>query len=221
MERLPKRSLPAFDENAVHARLQQGVQSLGLSVDAMRMAMLVRFVEELNKANQIHNLTAIREPLEMVDKHVLDSLAAAPYLMHEHLIDVGSGGGVPGLPLLLAGVVDQVTMIDSVAKKMRTVAEIAARLGVGQQIRALHTRVEDLAPEYAAQQVISRAFASVEQFAILAGHLVKPHGQLLAMKGKVPNDELAHLPAPWKLAHVHPLQVPFLDAERCLVVLKR
>jgi 16S rRNA (guanine527-N7)-methyltransferase len=220
-ERQAKRPLMSFDQGAVQARLEQGLIELKLALSAGRVAQLVQFLSVLNQANQIHNLTAIREPLEMVGKHVLDSLSVHPYLERGALIDIGAGGGLPSMPLVIAGVIDHALLIDSVGKKMRAVAEMAAAIGITKQIQTEHRRVEDVPKSKAQAQVISRAFASVDKFAALAGHLVSPDGALLAMKGVFPTEELANLEKPWRIQAHHPLTVPFVEGERCLLVIKR
>ncbi len=216
-----KRPLPPFDQRAVQDRLEQGLAELRLDLSAERVTGLVRFLSELNKANQIHNLTAIRDPLEMVAKHVLDSLSVHPFIAKGALIDIGAGGGLPSLPLVIAGVVDRALLVDSVGKKMRAVADIAAAIGISAQIQTEHQRVEDMPRSKAQAQVISRAFASVDKFAALAGHLVSDDGALLAMKGVFPTEEVANLPKPWRIHAHHPLRVPFVEGERCLLVIKR
>jgi 16S rRNA (guanine527-N7)-methyltransferase len=224
-ERPLKRVAIAFDAAAVKGRLVEGIDELRLSLSKAQIASLTEFVRVLHAANQIHNLSGIRDPLEMAAKHVLDSLSVLPYLATETLIDVGSGGGVPGLPLLIASGCQRVVMIDSVGKKMRAVAAMAQALGLHERTTALAARVETLAPnapEFSGcRQIIARAFSSLETFVTLAGPLLAPRGELLAMKGSFPEDELKALPKGWRLAAHHTLSVPFVDAPRCLLVLVR
>lgn len=219
--RPPKRVKLPFERPALLARLQAGVSELGLSLDTPILERLLDYLELLHEANQIHNLTAIRDPIEMVSKHLLDSLSVMPYISAERIVDVGSGGGVPGIPLLIAGACKRVVLVDCIGKKMRVAAEIADKLGLGESLVALHSRIEDLPAQYRSDQVIARAFSSLQSLAQLAGLAVLKGGQLLAMKGKVPDEELAEVPRPWGVVSVQALQVPFVEGERCLVTLQR
>lgn len=224
-ERPLKRAPIAFDTAAVRARLAEGIDELRLSLSREQISAQIAFLQALHNINQIHNLTAIRAPLDMAAKHVLDALSVLPYIHTPTLIDVGSGGGVPGLPLLLAGGCQRVVLIDSVGKKVRAMQEIAEQIGVHDSVHAINARVEDLAatrPEFRdCTQIIARAFSSVGQFVKLAGPLLAPGGELLAMKGAYPEAELAELPKGWRLVATHNLHVPFVDGERCLLVIKR
>lgn len=224
-ERPLKRPPIAFDTAAVRARLAEGINELRLSLSREQISAQIAFLQALHNINQIHNLTAIRAPLDMASKHVLDALSVLPYLQTPTLIDVGSGGGVPGLPLFLAGACQRVVLIDSVGKKVRAMQEIAEQLGVSDSVHTINARVEDLAPtrpEFRdCSQIIARAFSSVGQFVKLAGPLLAPGGELLAMKGAYPEAELADLPKGWRVSASHNLHVPFVDGERCLLVIKR
>ena len=219
--RPPKRIALPFERPALLARLQAGVTELGLALDASVLERLLDYLALLHEANQIHNLTAIRDPNEMVSKHLLDSLSVLPYISAERIVDVGSGGGVPGIPLLIAGACKRVVLVDCIGKKMRVAAEIADKLGLSELVVALHTRIEDLPAPYRSDQVIARAFSSLQSLAQQAGLAVLKGGQLLAMKGKVPEEELAGVPRPWGVVSVLPLHVPFVEGERCLVTLQR
>ena len=224
-ERPLKRAAVAFDATAVRARLAEGIDELRLSLSRDQISAQIQFLQALHNINQIHNLTAIRAPLDMASKHVLDSLSVLPYLHTSTLIDVGSGGGVPGIPLLLAGGCQRVVLIDSVGKKVRAMQEIADQIGISESVSAINARVEDLAPNRAefrdCSQIIARAFSSLDQFVKLVGPLLAPGGELLAMKGAYPEAEVAQLPKGWRVSEVHHLQVPFVEGERCLVVIKR
>lgn len=223
--RTPKRVAIPFDVSAVRARLAAGIDELKLSLTRPQMNAQIEFLKALHAANQIQNLTAIRDPIEMTGKHVLDALSVLPFINTATLIDVGSGGGVPGIPLLLAGACKNVVLVDSVGKKMRAMREIALGLGVAEQLLAIHSRIEDLQPNLpefsACRQIIARAFSSLANFCKLAGPMLVPGGELLAMKGSYPQAEVDALPKGWYVAAHHPLQVPFVDGERCLLVLKR
>ncbi len=216
-----KRVALPFERPALLTRLRAGVSELGLALDESVLERLLDYLALLHEANQIHNLTAIRDPIEMVSKHLLDSLSVMPYISAERIVDVGSGGGVPGIPLLIAGACKRAVLVDCIGKKMRVAQEIADKLGLGESLVAVHTRIEDLPAQYRCDQVIARAFSSLESLAKLAGIAVLKGGQLLAMKGKVPEEELAEVPRPWGVVSVQPLQVPFVEGERCLVTLQR
>ena len=223
--RAPKRVAIPFDVSAVRARLAAGIDELKLSLTRAQMNSQIEFLKALHAANQLQNLTAIRDPVEMTSKHLLDALSVLPFINTPTLIDVGSGGGVPGIPLLLACGCKNVVLVDSVAKKMRAMSEIALGLGVNEQLLAIHSRIEDLQPNLpefsTCRQIIARAFSSLANFCKLAGPMLVPGGELLAMKGSYPQAEVDALPKGWYVAAHHPLQVPFVDGERCLLVLKR
>ena len=223
--RAPKRIAIPFEVSAVRARLAAGIDELKLSLTRPQMNAQIEFLKALHAANQIQNLTAIRDPVEMAAKHLLDALSVLPFINTPTLIDVGSGGGVPGIPLLLAGACKNVVLVDSVGKKMRAMSEIAQGLGVAEHLLAIHSRVEDLQPNAPVfsmcRQIIARAFSSLANFCKLAGPMLAPGGELLAMKVSYPQAEVDALPKGWYVAANHPLQVPFVDGERCLLVLKR
>jgi len=176
---------------------------------------LLDFIELLAKWNATYNLTAIRTPAEMVSKHLLDSLSVLPYLQGRRIVDVGSGAGLPGIPLALASPEREFVLLDSNAKKTRFITHAMATLGLN-NVQILHSRAEDYRPAELFATVISRAFASLREFVRLAGHLGAPHGALLAMKGEPPVDELNEMPAGYS-AEVHALKLPGLDAKRCVV----
>ena len=204
--RAPKRVALPFDHDALLAQLRLALPQMQIALSESEQLAQIAFLRALHAQNQIHNLTSIRDPAQMLIKHVLDSLAVKPFIRTERLIDVGSGGGVPGLPLLLAGACQSLLMIDSVAKKMRSVASIAETLGVDARATTLHARVEDLSyrdPRLAgATQVIARAFSSLKDFVTLAGPLAAVGGELLAMKGVVPEQEIAEHAA-GEIGHQH------------------
>ena len=216
-----KRPELPFDRAALIALLARGCVDLGLALETNRQERLIDYLAELHKHNQLHNLTAIREPEQMVAKHLLDALSVLPFARCERLVDVGSGGGIPGLPLLLAGACESLLLIDSVGKKARVMQEIVDSLGLSAQVEVAHARCESVDGRRGGSKVIARAFGSLAEFARFAGHLVAPSGALLAMKGKSPESELAQLPRPWVLAEQHLLQVPQVEGERCLIVLRR
>ena len=198
--------------------LAPGLKALGVALPEGGEARLIRYVELLVQWNQAYNLTAVRDPAEMLTKHVLDSLSILPYVQASPVADVGTGAGLPGIPLAVALPDSRFTLIDSNGKKTRFVTHAAAELRL-RNVEAVQARAESHAGAYAL--VTSRAFASLKDFAEMAGDMAAPGGKLLAMKGARPDDEMEQLPAGFKATAVHPLKVPGLDAERCLVVLEK
>jgi 16S rRNA (guanine527-N7)-methyltransferase len=202
--------------------LAGGVAALGLDVDADAQTKLLAYIGLLDKWNRTHNLTAIREPLRVVTYHLLDALATLPHLPDAaslRLIDVGSGGGLPGVPLAIARPQWRVTLLDSNRKKAAFLRQAAAELALA-NVAVVAMRAEDYAPDAPFDVAISRAFADLAQFAAVARHFVRPCGRLLAMKGVYPGEELNALPPPFRVVAVPALDVPGLDAERHLVIMQ-
>jgi 16S rRNA (guanine527-N7)-methyltransferase len=198
--------------------LDAGLAALALD-PALAMPLLA-YLALLDRWNRTYNLTAIRDPREMVGKHLLDSLAMHPYLAAGSLADLGTGAGLPGIPLALAKPALQVTLVESNGKKARFLREAVRTLGLA-NARVAESRAEALNEPGAYDVITARALATLPLIIELGGHLLKPGGRLLAMKGAVPDDEIASLPAGWRLEHVRPLTVPGLAAERHLVVVGR
>lgn len=196
--------------------LAPGLKTLGVTLPARAEAALLAYVELLVRWNQAYNLTAVRDPAEMVGKHLLDSLAILPFVTGPDLADVGTGAGLPGIPLAVARPDLKFTLVDSNGKKTRFVTQAMAELKLT-NVTVVQARTEAWQPAAPFAQVVSRAFASLGDFARLAGDLLVPGGTLLAMKGADPKDEMGALPAGFRVVKVHPLKVPGLDAERCLV----
>jgi 16S rRNA (guanine527-N7)-methyltransferase len=191
-----------------------------LPFDASLAQRLDRYVELLLQWNRAYNLTAITDPAEVRAKHLADCLAVAPFARCTRLVDVGTGAGLPGLLLAAAGVCERALLVDSAGKKIRFVKAAALELGLP-KVEARHARVEQVPAAEGGDVVISRAYASLQDFVTSAGHLCLPGGRMLAMKGVVPEAELTTLPRGWTARAVHPLSVPGLDAQRCLVELIR
>jgi len=200
--------------------LAPGLKALGASLPEGGEAKLLRYVEFLERWNQAYNLTAVRDPAEMVAKHLLDSLAVLPFVTEGPVADVGTGAGLPGIPLAVARPDLKFTLVDSNGKKTRFVTQAVAELKLG-NVEVVQSRAEAYRPAAPYARVLSRAFASLGDFATLAGGMAAPGGRLLAMKGTEPADELAAIPAGFRLLAVHRLKVPGLDAERCLVELEK
>jgi 16S rRNA (guanine527-N7)-methyltransferase len=202
--------------------LSSGVFALGLDIDATAQAKLLAYIALLDKWNRTHNLTAIREPERMVTHHLLDALATLPHLpdaASARLIDVGSGGGLPGVPLAIARPRWRITLLDSNRKKAAFLRQAAAELALA-NVAVAAMRAEDYAPDPPFDVAISRAFADLAQFVAAARHLVGPRGRLLAMKGAYPSEELDALPPAFRVVAVPALDVPGLEAERHLVIMQ-
>jgi 16S rRNA (guanine527-N7)-methyltransferase len=197
-----------------------GAAQLGIQLSEQQATQLIRLLDELDDWNQRMNLTAIRERGAQITKHLLDSLSVQPFLHGERVLDVGTGAGFPGLPLAIVNPTRQFTLLDSTAKKLKFIEHVVALLALP-NVQTVHTRAESFRPAQRFDIVLSRAVGPVEQFVKWAGHLSVGGGRLLAMKGRDPAAEAAHLPSGWKLAAVHRLNVPALDEERHLVELCR
>jgi 16S rRNA (guanine527-N7)-methyltransferase len=182
---------------------------------------LARYLALMLRWNAAYNLTAIRDPREMVTKHLLDSLAMAPAVAGlATLADLGTGPGLPGIPLAIATPGLRVTLVESNGKKARFMREALRQLGLG-NAEVAESRIEALDRPGQFAAITARALATLPQILALGGHLIAPDGVLLAMKGARPDDEIAALPAGWALRDLRPLTVPGLDAERHLVVIGR
>jgi 16S rRNA (guanine527-N7)-methyltransferase len=209
------------------AHIPQTLQATGVEASHRQQQQLAAYMALLQRWNGTYNLTALRAPEEMLSHHLADCLVVVQPLM-DHLqarglgqakvLDVGSGGGLPGvvLSILCPGVV--VTCVDTVGKKAAFIRQVSAELGLLQQLRAEHARVEQLKGQF--EVITSRAFASLNDFTDWTAHLLAPGAHWMAMKGRAPDDELALLPATVEVLRVDPLQVPALGAERCLVWLR-
>jgi 16S rRNA (guanine527-N7)-methyltransferase len=181
---------------------------------------LLAYLALLDRWNRTYNLTAIRDPREMVAKHLLDSLAMHPFAGDGALADLGTGAGLPGIPLAIADPGLQVTLVESNGKKARFLREAVRTLKLP-NARVAEARIEALDMPGMFDAITARALATLPLILELGGHLLKPEGRLLAMKGAVPADEIAALPPGWQVARIEPLQVPGLSAERHLVVVGR
>ena len=204
--------------------LNAGLASLGLALSDAQVTQLLDYLALLQKWNKVYNLTAVRDPAEMLTHHLLDSLAAIQPLLRQtvgepiRLLDVGSGGGLPGVVIAIVCPQIDVSCVDTVGKKAAFIQQAAATLKLP-NLRGVHARVETLRAEQGAgfDVVCSRAFASLIDFTTWSRAALKPDAVWMAMKGKHPEDELAALPADVAVFHVEQLQVPGLDAERCIV----
>ena len=214
----------------LEANLRAGAAELGLDLTDAQIAQLLDYQALIQKWTKVYNLTAVRDPQEMLTHHLLDSLAVVaplrrqlaglpvqPANQRRRLLDVGSGAGLPGVVIAITCPDLDVVCVDTVAKKAAFIQQVAATLRLSQLI-GTHARVENLAGPF--DVVSSRAFASLHDFVSLSAQALAPHGIWLAMKGKMPDDEVAALPDTAQMFHVEPLHVPGLDAERCIVWMK-
>ncbi|MCA1924826.1 MAG: 16S rRNA (guanine(527)-N(7))-methyltransferase RsmG [Thiobacillus sp.] len=200
-------------------QLAAGIAALGLDLPPDGEARLLAYLALLDKWNRVYNLTAVREAERMVSHHLLDSLAAVPFFTGPAVIDVGSGGGLPGIPLAIARPDLRVTLIDSIAKKTAFLLQVKTELGLT-NLNVATARVEDFRPASGFDDIASRAFSGLGEFVTLTRHLLNPGGRWLAMKGLYPNDELAALTPDVKVSANHALVVPGLDASRHVIVLE-
>ena len=204
----------------IESRLAAGLSELGLALAPAQVDALLTLVMELADWNARFNLTAIKDPAEVVDKHLLDSLAVLPYLKGLTVADVGSGAGFPGLPLAIADLDRRYSLIESTGKKVTFLRHACTMLRLP-NVEVVQGRAEAMKPKKPFDTIVARALGSLAEFVRVAGHLAGRNGRLLAMKGKVPEEELKAIPTGWKALAVRPIRVPGLDAERCLVELAR
>ena len=201
---------------AVAEQLQQGIAELGLDLDQTRQKTLLAYLDLLDKWNGSFNLTAVRDPEAMVSQHLLDSLSALPHLRGPALLDVGTGAGLPGIPLAIARPDWRFTLLDSNGKKTRFLRQAVLELDLV-NITVLQARVEAYRAPEPYPEVICRAYAALPDIIEDCRNLVAPDGRLLAMKGRLPERELSQLPKSFNVQCL-PLRVPGLEGERHLVI---
>ena len=200
--------------------LSTGARELGVELSASQQEQLLAYLALLIKWNKAYNLTAVRNPDEMVSRHLLDSLSVMPFIHSERWLDVGSGGGMPGIPLAILHPEKQVTVLDSNGKKTRFLTQVKLELKLD-NMQVIHNRVEAFQPERPFTGIISRAFSSMENFTNWTRHLGDTQTQWLAMKGLHPADELVALPADFKVDSEQALTVPGCQGQRHLLILRR
>ena len=207
-------------ESDIEDRLQAGLAAMDIEAAPKLVQDFSRLLRLLDKWNKAFNLTAVRDPAEMVSRHILDSLSARPFLSGVSILDVGTGAGFPGLPLALTEPQRHFTLLDSGGKKTRFVRHAIGELALDNVI-VEHLRVEAFEPADLYDAVISRAFSSLGDFVRRCGSLVATGGCLLAMKGKYPDTELSGVPGTWEVIDIVGLDVPGLVGERHMVVMRR
>ena len=215
---MPAMDNPSFPA-ALRDELHRGLAALALDADALAPPLLA-YLALLDRWNRTYNLTAIRDPGEMVTRHLLDSLAMQAFVEGGSLADLGTGPGLPGIPLAIAKPQLQVTLVESNGKKARFLREAVRTLGLA-SARVLESRAEAVDEPGAFDVVTARALDRLAGILSVGGHLLAPGGRVLAMKGMRPDDEIAALPAGWNLSALHALTVPGLVGERHLVVVAR
>lgn len=200
-------------------KLAQGVADLRLDIPAAAQHKLLDYLALIQKWNQVYNLTAVRETKKMVSHHLLDCLAVIPHVRVHSIIDVGSGAGLPGIPLALALPQSRVTLLEANHKKATFLKQAVIELGLG-NVEVVCERAETWQPPHKFEVVISRAFSDLPEFLGAAGRLCAANGTIAAMKGIYPDEEIAQLPPGYELRGVVPLAVPGLEAERHLVLMR-
>lgn len=202
----------------LHERLQQLLGQTSLEISPLQCQQLTTYVELLNKWNKAYNLTSVRDPMQMLVKHIVDSLVVSPHLEGSHFIDVGTGPGLPGIPLAIANPESHFVLLDSLGKRLRFLTQVKSTLKLD-NITLVQSRVEQYQPEQALDGVISRAFASLSDMVNWCSHLIEPGHQFYALKGQYPEQEIAGLDDSVKVSSVEVLQVPELEGDRHLVKL--
>ncbi|MGE8358547.1 16S rRNA (guanine(527)-N(7))-methyltransferase RsmG [Pseudomonas sp.] len=202
--------------------LIEGARELGIELTARQQELLLGYLALLIKWNKAYNLTAVRDPDEMVSRHLLDSLSVVSYVAEagDNWLDVGSGGGMPGIPLAIMFPERRFTLLDSNGKKTRFLVQVKLELKLD-NLEVIHSRVEAFTPEQSFTGISSRAFSSLEDFSSWTRHLGNGETQWLAMKGVHPDDELQALPADFRLTATHVLKVPGCQGQRHLLILRR
>ena len=200
-------------------KLSRLLNEAGISLTDHQKQQLVAYVDMLHKWNKAYNLTSVRDPNEMLIRHILDSIVVAPHLAGSRFIDVGTGPGLPGVPLSIVLPDAHFTLLDSLGKRVRFLRQVQHELKL-ENITPVQSRVEDFPAEPPFDGVISRAFASMNDMVSWCHHLPGGEGRFYALKGQLPDDEIAALPAGFTVESVIKLAVPQLDGERHLVVIK-
>jgi 16S rRNA (guanine527-N7)-methyltransferase len=210
-----------FDRDALAKVLAEGARELGLDLSERQLGQLLDYLGLLFKWNSVYNLTSVRDPQQMATLHILDSLAAVPaFAGARRVLDVGAGGGLPGIVLAIARPDMQVSLVDTVHKKTAFLTQVKAQLGLA-NVTVYTARVEQLQAPQLFDVITSRAFADLSDFVNWAGHHLEEGGRFIALKGTAPADEQQRVPAPWQVREVRAIRVPGLEAERHLVFIEK
>lgn len=202
------------------SELESLLEQTDLKITPEQITQLIQLVELLVKWNKAYNLTSVRDPSQMLIKHIMDSVVVSPHLQGNTFIDVGTGPGLPGLPLAILNPDKHFVLLDSLGKRLRFIRQAILSLGL-KNVEIVQSRVEDYQPEKGFDCVLSRAFASLEDMLSWCHHLPNENGHFLALKGQYPESEITNLDAKFEFIESVTLQVPQLDGERCLVKVKR
>jgi 16S rRNA (guanine527-N7)-methyltransferase len=200
--------------------LKKSIKNTSLEVSEQQQNLLISYILMVNRWNKAFNLTSVREPEKMVIKHIVDSIVVAPHLDKTHYIDVGTGPGLPGIPLAIMCPDKHFILLDSLGKRVRFMKQVAHELNIP-NIQPVQSRVEEFVPNTKIDGVLSRAFASLKDMLHWCQHLVDSHGVYLALKGQLPLDELEELPSGFTLQETIKLDVPGLEGERHIVKIKK
>jgi 16S rRNA (guanine527-N7)-methyltransferase len=203
---------------SLEAVLRSGLDALDVRLSDTDIGRLLHYVHLLERWNRAYNLTAVRDPKEMIPRHLLDSLAVMPFLHGGRVLDFGTGAGLPGIPLALARPDVRFTLLDSSAKKTRFVTQAVAELGLA-NVTVTQQRLEGFCPDPRFDTLIARAFGTIADMLQAGGQACLPGGRFLAMKGVYPHEELAALPVGYQVLGVERLTVPGMEAARHLVIL--
>jgi len=201
-------------------QLQKMLAQTDLEVSDFQQNQLVQLVELLDKWNKAYNLTSVRDPNQMLVKHIMDSIVVSPYLKGQRLIDVGTGPGLPGLPLAILNPDKKFVLLDSLGKRLRFIRQAVLALGLT-NVEFVQSRVEEYQPVEKFDVVLSRAFASLQDMLFWCKHLPNENGHFLALKGQFPEQDIAQLDKQFEFIESIALHVPNLEGERCLVKVKR
>jgi len=202
--------------NKLEDLLRSGVEAQSIILSDEQITLLLNYLQLLHKWNKAYNLTAIRDPEQMLSLHLLDSLSIIPFVSGENIIDVGTGPGFPGIPLAIFYPERKFTLMDSNGKKTRFLFQVKNELGL-ENVTEIQSRVEAYQPTQQFDAITSRAFTSLSDMVDKTSHLLKNNGRFYAMKGQYPHEELRGLPKHYNVVASHPLQVPGVNGERHLI----
>ncbi|NBB93767.1 MAG: 16S rRNA (guanine(527)-N(7))-methyltransferase RsmG [Gammaproteobacteria bacterium] len=208
-----------MSDKALRARLEQGLAGLGLSLDEARTGQLLDYLALLSRWNRAYNLTAVDEPAAMVDRHLVDSLSILPWIEGKEIVDAGTGAGLPGVPLAIACPNQHFVLVDSNGKKVRFLRQVRRELGL-ENIEPVHARLESFEPERRPDQVVARALAPLPRLVEQLGHLLAAGATLLAMKGRLEDDECAAVADAYNVERIE-LNVPGAGGARSLAILRQ
>lgn len=204
-------------KQVLQSRLADGAAEMGIRIDEQQLQGLLAYLALLRRWNRVYNLTAVKSDTGILTRHLLDSLSVVPYLQGKKVVDIGSGAGLPGVPVAVACPEKQITLLDSNAKRCRFLRQVQAELNM-QNVKVVQQRAEEYRPAEKFDNLLSRAFSSLQDFIACSKHLLADGGQVLAMKGVWPGEEAAELPTGFIIKNVVKLTVPGLPEQRHLVI---